>query len=291
MPNNAAQKRRKLRQKRAIAETVTDVSFLGGLGSFLAGNLIGNTQFNLFGTAGFSVGVLSEFTIALVELTDRLDRLKNYSFDKKRRAIGEFIAKFLVAGAFSAGLIQYFMSDTNSNPDEARAENFGGTLAFAVGIFAKILLTIYYTKRAADNPEVSKKNLLISILLHLAENAGFVAGVTLFTLANRTSNHSTYGFDGIMAFTAGVAVKTVHHGMNMYNNWSRIFGRPRQDIGLGQATTDTILSDFSGDDVVVIVNDETTRLLAGNTSSSTYTISRQPTDTDEAEGAKTVSFS
>ena len=212
-----------LARKEAAGELGFIASASTALGLFLTGNLSGNAAFSFYGTIGFTAAVASETMTFLVQLRDGLD---SNQAAERRRAAREFIAKMCVVVPFTAGLIQYFMSDDNFE-DKASTENFFGTVSFAVGIAFKCALTMYFTAKQIeafrDDKNQSSMAMLVKIIFNLAEPAGFVAGAGLFAASNREAN-SSYALYGIASFMGGVAAKTANFAWNTWENRTGLFG-------------------------------------------------------------------
>lgn len=223
---NGARKSEAYEKKLARLEAAGEATYLASaftaLGLFLKGNLSGISTFNFYGTIGFTIAVASQAITALVQLRDGLDSDKA---EERKRAAKEFVAKLCVIVPFTAGLIQYFMSDENFE-DKAQAENFFGTAAFAVGITFHSALTLFYTKEQLDSfqkdQDQSSTGMLIKILLNLANPAGLAAGAALFMASNKEEN-SHYGLYGITAFMGGITAQAANFAWNIWENKSWLF--------------------------------------------------------------------
>lgn len=247
----------KYEQTLARLEAAGEATYLGSsftaLALFLKGNLSNIATFNFYGTIGFTVAVASQVVTLLIQLRDGLD---SNNASERKRAAKEFIAKLCVVVPFTAGLIQYYMSDENFE-DKAQAENFFGSAAFAVGITFHTALTLFYTKEQLDafknDADQSSTAMLIRIILNLANPAGLAAGVALFMASNKEEN-SSYGLYGIGAFMGGIAAQAANFGWGIWQNRSSLFTSGRASNGASRERESEM-------EHMVATDDDTTPLL------------------------------
>ena len=219
---------KKLAKIHLAAEAALIPSFTAGLGLFAAGNILNQAKYNLYGAIAFNVGVALEGFAIVLEL---IENLKIESKAEHLKAVGFTVAKLIVVTGFQAGLIEYFISDTDKNSSSADLANLAGSEIFAamIGVKNGIILKALFDKLRPyfiDNPDLlSKLDVAMSTVTSLVEIGGFTGGVTEFLIANRDpTNASTHARIGIGMYFAGVAARAAGDIYKAVTNWSSLFG-------------------------------------------------------------------
>ena len=219
---------RKALKRHLIAETALIPSFTAGLGLFAAGNILNQAKYNLYGAIAFNVGVAVESFSIILEL---IENLKIESKIERAKAVGFTVAKLIVVSGFQAGLIEYYLSDTDKNSSAADLANLAGSEIFAamIGVKTVLIVKALFDKLRpyfGDNPEnLSKLDVAMSAVTSLVEIGGFAGGVTEFLMANRDPSHaSTHARIGIGMYFAGVAGRAAGDIYKAVTNWSSLFG-------------------------------------------------------------------